>query len=343
MPLVNAKCTNCGANLKVDSNKDAAICEFCGSAFIVEKAINNYNITNNNNIHANVVNIYEVKESHKHKNLYQAARRAKDANDFETAEKFYKKILEKDPVSWEAYFFAEYCTLSHPAWAPYRQGVDHLVEQVPSVLGLIHDNVNDKQRQINAVNIIIESTLGYIDAYVDTMRGYYNCREARNSVGQKNDPELIRDLREYFSTDYQVISSALQSISKNTQKIFGINSEITEHVCITVDASLLHLDECNNLYLENEYHSGGCYIATCVYGSYNCPQVWTLRRFRDNMLSATWYGKLFIQVYYKISPTLVKLFGHTKWFKNIWQFYLNSMIERLQKRGIESTPYQDKI
>ena len=58
MPLVSAKCTDCGANLKVDNTKDAAICEFCGSAFIVEKAINNYNITNNNNINANVVNIY---------------------------------------------------------------------------------------------------------------------------------------------------------------------------------------------------------------------------------------------------------------------------------------------
>lgn len=44
MPLVNAKCTNCGASLKVDSNKDAAICEHCGSAYIVEKAVNNYNI-----------------------------------------------------------------------------------------------------------------------------------------------------------------------------------------------------------------------------------------------------------------------------------------------------------
>lgn len=56
MPLLNAKCTNCGANLKVDNAKDAAICDHCGSAFIVEKAINNYNITNN--IQAGVVNIY---------------------------------------------------------------------------------------------------------------------------------------------------------------------------------------------------------------------------------------------------------------------------------------------
>lgn len=42
MPLVNAKCTNCGATLKVDNTKDVANCEHCGSSFIIEKAINNY-------------------------------------------------------------------------------------------------------------------------------------------------------------------------------------------------------------------------------------------------------------------------------------------------------------
>ena len=46
MPLINAKCTNCGANLEVDNAKDAAICPFCHSAYIVQKAINNYNVTN---------------------------------------------------------------------------------------------------------------------------------------------------------------------------------------------------------------------------------------------------------------------------------------------------------
>lgn len=45
MSLLDAKCPNCGQILKVDDAKEAAICEFCGSAFIVEKAINNYNIT----------------------------------------------------------------------------------------------------------------------------------------------------------------------------------------------------------------------------------------------------------------------------------------------------------
>ncbi|MBR0104087.1 MAG: hypothetical protein IJM06_00630, partial [Firmicutes bacterium] len=56
MPLVPAKCTNCGAPLLVDDALDAAICPYCNTAYIVEKAVNNYNITNN--ITAGVVNIY---------------------------------------------------------------------------------------------------------------------------------------------------------------------------------------------------------------------------------------------------------------------------------------------
>lgn len=51
---------------------------------------------------------------------------------------------------------------------------------------------------------------------------------------------------------------------------------------------------------------GGCYVATCVYGSYDCPEMWTIRRFRDYTLDATWYGRLFIKCYYATSPTIVK-------------------------------------
>lgn len=58
MPLVSARCTSCGASLEVDSVKDAAICPYCNTAYIVEKAIQSYSITNHNNIHANIVNVY---------------------------------------------------------------------------------------------------------------------------------------------------------------------------------------------------------------------------------------------------------------------------------------------
>ena len=58
MGFVAAKCTQCGANIEVDDTKEAGICKYCGTAFVTEKAINNYNITNN--ISAQTVNIIGV-------------------------------------------------------------------------------------------------------------------------------------------------------------------------------------------------------------------------------------------------------------------------------------------
>ena len=88
--------------------------------------------------------------------------------------------------------------------------------------------------------------------------------------------------------------------------------------------------------------SKGCYIATCVYGSYDCPQVWTLRRYRDNILAKSWYGRLFIKIYYALSPSVVKIFGETEWFKRIWKRRLDKKLIKLRARGIESTKYEDK-
>lgn len=88
--------------------------------------------------------------------------------------------------------------------------------------------------------------------------------------------------------------------------------------------------------------SGGCYVATAVYGSYDCPQVWTLRRYRDYDLAETWHGRAFIRTYYTISPILVKWFGHTELFKRMWRGKLDRMVKDLQEKGYESTPYEDR-
>jgi len=47
-------------------------------------------------------------------------------------------------------------------------------------------------------------------------------------------------------------------------------------------------------------------------------------------------------MYYAISPTIVKWFGDTKWFKTMWQGKLDRMVSKLQAQGVEDTPYEDK-
>lgn len=57
----------------------------------------------------------------------------------------------------------------------------------------------------------------------------------------------------------------------------------------------------------------GCYIATSVYGSYDAPEVIVLRQYRDTILKKTFCGRIFISIYYMISPYIVnKMKGHKR-------------------------------
>ena len=87
---------------------------------------------------------------------------------------------------------------------------------------------------------------------------------------------------------------------------------------------------------------GGCYVATAVYGSYDCPEVWVLRRFRDYRLSATKVGRIFIKTYYKVSPICVRFFGKTRIFNRFFKGILDRMVNKLRAEGYEDLPYYDK-
>ncbi|WP_263818935.1 J domain-containing protein [Salinibacter sp.] len=57
--------------------------------------------------------------------------------------------------------------------------------------------------------------------------------------------------------------------------------------------------------------SGGCFVATAVYGDYDHPDVRRLRRFRDETLRHAAWGRMFIAWYYRYGPGLAKrLKGH---------------------------------
>ena len=88
--------------------------------------------------------------------------------------------------------------------------------------------------------------------------------------------------------------------------------------------------------------SQGCYVATAVYGSYDCPEVWTLRRFRDTVLARTMIGRVFIKFYYAVSPWLVSRFGDAKVFNSLFKRVLDKLVTGLNDCGVDDSPYVDK-
>ena len=55
--FVPAICPKCGGQLEVDPSQEAAVCKFCGTPFIVDKAIQNYSIQNAHIDHADNVTV----------------------------------------------------------------------------------------------------------------------------------------------------------------------------------------------------------------------------------------------------------------------------------------------
>ena len=57
--------------------------------------------------------------------------------------------------------------------------------------------------------------------------------------------------------------------------------------------------------------SGGCFIATAVYGDYDAPDVLVLRDFRDRVLQQNLLGRGFVRWYYRNGPQWAKVIQTT--------------------------------
>ena len=168
----------------------------------------------------------------------------------------------------------------------------------------------------------------------DIINAFYGCRLIMEAAINISPEDLKTNIQRYndlikMSNDFtwQINSASSECNKKNKeyeQKIKELHHKIKE-----LDPSY-------------EIPKTGCYVATAVYGSYNCPQVWILRRFRDNTLSSTWYGRIFIRLYYASSPVIVKKFGHTTWFNNLFKKKLDVFIKKLNDSGVSDKPYCDE-
>ena len=83
---------------------------------------------------------------------------------------------------------------------------------------------------------------------------------------------------------------------------------------------------------QNNSGSGGCYIATMVYGDYEHPQVLVLREFRDDFLAHFLLGRSFISFYYKYSPSWVKALENNKMINKSIEKALNAFIKIINNK-----------
>ena len=311
-------CEMCGSHDLVKQD-GMYVCQNCGTRYTAEEA-RKLMIEGTVDVSGSSV---KVDNSAFVEKYLQNARRAKMKEDWEETEKYYNMVEQNAPQNIEAVFYSSYA----------------------KARGTLMDKNLEKRK--TAFNVFANS-ISVIDDYFDKE----NVSAQANLVKQ-----MSKDLLDMYNK--QIITPAITGNNQNGDIYEAANFPITKpllkRTCDNFIESLEHIIRDNASTASvlrpciNEQKAvgeklivKGCYVATAVYGSYDCPQVWTLRRFRDYTLAETWYGRTFIRTYYAISPTLVKWFGNTEWFKNMWKPTLDRMVKRLNVDGVENTPYNDR-
>lgn len=421
MPLAQAKCTNCGANLEIDDTKDAAICPYCGTAFIVEKAINNYNTTNQ--IHADTVNIYGgnsadfvirggVLEKYNGATtvvVVPNSVKTIGAYAFMNCIGITSVVLPDSVQEIGDGSFAFCAGLTSVTISNSVQKIGSIAFENCSSLTsvIIPDSVQEigsgafsECRSLTSVTIpnsvqsIGEFAFGYCSSLTSVTipdfvqkieksvfcgcrslasvtipdsvqvigkEAFYRCRslisvvfsDSVQTIGEKAFcgcrsltsvciPSSVKHISKSAFSDctalHKVKIDGVPEIDIGAFDVWRIQIVEASKACKKENC---YAFECLKGYRPGE-DKGACYVATAVYGSYDCPEVWTLRRFRDDTLDRTWYGRAFIRAYYAVSPTLVRWFGTTDWFRSLFKAPLDRFVRKLRQCGVQDTPYQDK-
>lgn len=353
MSVVNAKCPNCGASIQLDNERSEGFCSYCGSKVKVEEAQK-----------LMIQGTVKVDTSDELANLYQIARRAKDADNSENAHKYYDMILVKDPNSWEATFYVTYYQAMQCKIAEISSAAISISNSFSGVLDLVKNNVYDLEEQKKILEEIysrceIIARMLYSassDFYKNTdieICGDYASEHIERGIYSAGILSLLSvEINSHFGDTFDYIrADAISSaVDLHAKTLLDVKNEVTEDDLdlykedyekivkrFHPDYSLpiMKLSSSNNT-------ESGCYVATAIYGSYDCPEVWVLRRFRDNTLDNYLIGRWFIRAYYAISPTMVRWFGDTSIFKGTLTPILDRFVSYLRKRGTSDKPYNDK-
>ena len=328
-------CEMCNSNdlIKTDG---VFVCQHCGTKYSVEEAKKLF-----------VEGTVKIDRTDETQKLFVLARRAREERNNINAEKYYGMILQSNPNNWEAAFFQVYYRAMQCKIGEISYYADAICNSLKTVASLIDEE--EQTEKNTAIKTILMPCVEIAELFASAITDHYNKYMSvdgtfEECVEANVNASLILGILEIITEEYCDEKNVLTNLRKYYIKHLNSHSKFfnNEYLSETITRLSNDVRRVDTSYTTPQINSNGCYVATAVYGSYDCPQVWTLRRYRDDILAETWYGRAFIKTYYAISPTLVKWFGEKQWFKSPCKKKLDSMVAKLNAQGIKNTPYQDR-
>ena len=350
MSFVNVKCPKCGASIQLDSDMKEGFCSYCGSKIHIEEAISKIKIDKSDNL----------------RNLLNLSKAALEASNGQEALDFANKILEINSQNAEAWYIK---MKAHGLLAIFKDLKCN--EVIIAGRNAIRFG-NSSAMKKNVYNYFLNKCLNDLMFCMTTLQNTKdikrlydaNCRlDAFKATKETLSSDTIADLAIRSETSILKLRYAVPNdeITNDTtlarltgevakQWVYyqnSLNARFNIYGTFMNDLALKrYKDELRRIKeglpqeqqniidgnsMTNE-SKNGCYIATAVYGSYDAPEVLILRHYRDYSLKKTEAGRMFIKIYYALSPTIANKLKKANLFNRWIKIILNKWVKHLHRK-----------
>ncbi|HBF4443252.1 TPA: tetratricopeptide repeat protein [Clostridioides difficile] len=337
MGILKVKCSNCNEIIKVDDSKETCFCVNCGNKITLKNIDLAIQMNNTDNI----------------ENILKLAQTAYEAGNMNEAYDYYCRLLEHNPDDYKALFFKGICAIKGSDLSDMRK--NEALSYIDKSWKLLNENSVDeskikkhKYRIVRGLQEVSEDIFYSASNFysknwecVDAAEFYWgNLIECMDILFY--DIEFLEnycDLKDnktltfYLNLLNLVISCCIE-ISKDRENAC-LDNDTKDRIEIIYNKTVKKIKEYDKYYKEPEINMtrqvGGCYIATAVYGSYDAPEVLVLRYFRDNTLRKSFLGRIFIKVYYALSPPIAKWLKNADRLNNLVRNILDKIVSKLNK------------
>ena len=305
MPFKAAKCPNCAGDIQVPDDRDTAKCMYCGSEIIVREANKALGGKNLNNI-------------------LEMAKTALESGNKEEGLKYINSYLEEDQNNAEAWNLKAQLTCLKYNYVD----ISEVHKQVESCMAKAIA-IDEKYRQpLEAYEIqLAESLINYTNSIIES---YNEVKFKANTGGfygvyYADAPEVKEKLKNDL---YHAIISYLAILPKSYHKkalpkLKEINEWLRKEGSNAPVLDII-IKEHDSKYVAPPAKT--CLIATATYGLPFASEVTLLRQFRDSYLEKSFVGKVFINIYYHLSPPIARVISKSKFLRVIIRQFLKPII-----------------
>ena len=184
---------------------------------------------------------------------------------------------------------------------------------------MLNDELQLKEQEFADKEITVSGVVNEIDIQKNELIISY--------IDKSNDPGPLKRL---ISKHFFIFSSSdnLDSLIKRFEiekddlvQVTGNIISLHRQSVLRIKLSSISLTEKNHG-LNKATDKKGCFIATAVYGSREAAEVQQFYQLRDNVLSQSFAGRLFIKLYYDVSPALAKWISDKPVIKSFIRKYI---------------------